>query len=215
MRLGRPAPYLRGRLQLEPWRPQRAVGKVQGRSAMNHYTPFRFRRAIVFGLVVATAAIATSTAGAAIDPRFVNPTAGAFAAPTGQFALPPGATVDPVAASAGQFGLPPGATVEPVAASAGQFGLPPGATVEPVAASAVKPSLNTGPTVQPFPAPTEQPGGAQAAPVLPSPVVEVPGGLDWADAGIGAGIAFGGILLLGGALLVVRRSTQRHRLATD
>jgi hypothetical protein len=164
---------------------------------MNHYTPFRFRRAIVFGLVVATAAIATSTAGAAIDPRFVNPTAGAFAAPTGQFALPPGATVDPVAASAGQFGLPPGATVEPVAASA------------------VKPSLNTGPTVQPFPAPTEQPGGIQAAPVLPSPVVEVPGGLDWADAGIGAGIAFGGILLLGGALLVVRRSTQRHRLATD
>jgi hypothetical protein len=154
---------------------------------MNHYTPFRFRRAIVFGLVVATAAIATSTAGAAIDPRFVNPTSGAFAAP-------------------------PGATLEPVVASAP---LPPGATLEPVAASAVKPSLNTGPTVQPLPAPTEQPGGVQAAPVLPSPVVEVPGGLDWADAGIGAGIAFGGILLLGGALLVVRRSTQRHRLATD
>jgi hypothetical protein len=179
---------------------------------MNHYTPFRFRRAIVFGLVVATAAIATSTAGAAIDPRFVNPTAGAFAASTEQFVLPPGATVEPVAASTGQFALPPGATVEPVAASAA---LPPGATLEPVAASAVKPSLNTGPTVQPFPAPTEQPGGIQAAPVLPSPVVEVPGGLDWADAGIGAGIAFGGILLLGGALLVVRRSTQRHRLATD
>jgi hypothetical protein len=169
---------------------------------MNHYTPFRFRRAIVFGLVVATAAIATSTAGAAIDPRFVNPTAGAFAAP-------PGATLEPVVASAP---LPPGATLEPVAASAA---LPPGATLEPVAASAVKPSLNTGPTVQPLPAPTEQPGGVQAAPVLPSPVVEVPGGLDWADAGIGAGIAFGGILLLGGALLVVRRSTQRHRLATD
>jgi hypothetical protein len=184
---------------------------------MNHYTPFRFRRAIVFGLVVATAAIAASTAGAAIDPRFVNPTAGAFAAPPGatvdpvaaSAALPPGATLEPVAASAA---LPPGATLDPVAASAA---LPPGATLEPVAASAVKPSLNTGPTVQPFPAPTEQPGGIQAAPVLPSPVVEVPGGLDWADAGIGAGIAFGGILLLGGALLVVRRSTQRQRLATD
>ena len=194
MRLRRVGPYLQARLRMKPWRPQPAVGKVQGRSTMNHYTPFRFRRAIVFGLVVATAAIATSTAGAAIDPRFVNPTAGAFAAPTGQFALPPGATVEPVAASAA---------------------LPPGATLEPVAVSAVKPSLNTGATVQPFPAPTEQPGGVQAAPVLPSPVVEVPGGLDWADAGIGAGIAFGGILLLGGALLVVRRSTQRHRLATD
>jgi hypothetical protein len=191
MRLGRPAPYLRGRLQLEPWRPQPAVGKVQGRSAMNHYTPFRFRRAIVFGLVVATAAIATSTAGAAIDPRFVNPTAGAFAAPTGQFALPPGATAEPVVASAA---LPPGATLEPVVVSAA---LPPGATLEPVAVSTVPPS------------------SVQAAPVASSPVVEVPGGLDWADAGIGAGIAFGGILLLGGALLVVRRSTQRHRLATD
>jgi hypothetical protein len=146
---------------------------------MNHYTPFRFRRAIVFGLVVATAAIATSTAGAAIAPRFVNPTAGAFAASTGQFALPPGATAEPVAASAEQFSLPPGATVEPVAVS------------------------------------TVPPSSVQAAPALPSPVVEVQGGFDWADAGVGAGIAFGGILLLGGALLVVRRSGQRHRLATD
>ena len=111
---------------------------------MNHKTPFRSRRTIVLGLVVATALVTTSA----------------------------------VAASAGQPVLPPGATVEPVAASAGQ------------------------------------PGGVQVAPVLSSPVVEVRGGLDWADAGIGAGIAFGGILLLGGALLVVRRSGQRHGLAT-
>jgi hypothetical protein len=123
-------------------------------------------------------------------------TTSAAAVSTGQFGLPPGATVEPVAASSGQFGLPPGATVEPDAASSGQFGLPPGATVEPVAAS------------------TEQPGGVQVAPVPSSPVVEVRGGLDWADAGIGAGIAFGGILLLGGGLLVIRRSGRRHRLAT-
>jgi len=129
---------------------------------MNHKTPFRLRRTIVLGLVVATALVTTSA----------------------------------VAASAGQPVLPPGATVEPVAASAGQPVLPPGATAEPVAA------------------PTGQPGGVEVVPVLSSPVVEVPGGLDWADAGIGAGIAFGGILLLGGALLVVRRSGQRHGLAT-
>ena len=130
---------------------------------MNHKTPFRLRRTIVLGLVVATALVTTSA----------------------------------VAASAGQPVLPPGATVEPFVASAGQPVLPPGATVEPVAASA------------------GQPGGVQVAPVLSSPVVEVRGGLDWADAGIGAGIAFGGILLLlGGALLIVRRSGQRHRLAT-
>ena len=105
-------------------------------------------------------------------------------------------TTSAVSAATGQFTLPPGATADPVSAATGQFTLPPGATVEPVAA------------------PTGQPGGVQVAPVLSSPVVEVPGGLDWADAGIGAGIAFGGILLLGGALLVVRRSGQRHRLAT-
>ena len=111
---------------------------------MKHNTPFRLRRTIVLGLVVATTIVTTSAVSAA----------------TGQFTLPPGATVEPVAA------------------------------------------------------PTGQPGGVQVAPVLSSPVVEVRGGLDWADAGIGAGIAFGGILLLGGALLVVRRSGQRHGLAT-
>src|SRR3990172_597018 len=126
-------------------RPQTSGRKRYREGApMNHKTPFRSRRTIVLGLVVATALVTTSA----------------------------------VAASAGQPVLPPGATVEPVAASAGQ------------------------------------PGGVQVAPVLSSPVVEVRGGLDWADAGIGAGIAFGGILLLGGALLVVRRSGQRHGLAT-
>ena len=130
---------------------------------MNHNTPFRLRRTIVLGLVVATAIVTTSAVSAA----------------TGQFTLPPGATADPVSAATGQFTLPPGATADPVAA------------------------------------PTGQPGGVQVAPVLSSPVVEVPGGLDWTDAGIGAGIAFGGILLLlGGALLMVRRSEQRQRLAT-
>src|SRR3990170_4333235 len=111
-------------------RPQTSGRKRYREGApMNHKTPFRLRRTIVLGLVVATALVTTSAA----------------------------------AASAGQPVLPPGATVEPVAASAGQPVLPPGATVEPVAASA------------------GQPGGVQVAPVLSSPVVEVRGGLDWAD----------------------------------
>ena len=135
---------------------------------MNHKTPFRLRRTIVLGLVVATALVITSAAAAMI----------------GQPVLP----LQPT--------LPPGATVEQVAASTGQPVLPPGSTVESVAA------------------PTVEPGGVEVAPVLSSPVVEIRSGLDWADAGIGAGIAFGGILLLGGALLVVRHSGQRHRLAT-
>ena len=121
--------------------------------------------------------------------------------------------------AAGQFARPPGATVEPVAAPL------PGATVEPLAAPPLEPrssrsrrrrepALPPGATVEPVAASTVQPSGVQAAPARSSPVVEVRGGLDWADAGVGAGIAFGGILLLGGALLVVRRSGQRHRLAT-
>jgi hypothetical protein len=182
---------------------------------MNHNAPFRLRRTIVHGLVVATAivpgsAIAASTGqlgppGATLEP---------VAASASQFGLPPGATPEPVAASASQFGLPPGATPEPIAASASQFGLPPGATPEPVAASPSQPVLPPGATVEPVAAATGQPGGVQVAPVSSGPVVEVGDGLDWADAGIGAGIAFGGILLLGGALLVARRSAQRHRLAT-
>jgi len=153
---------------------------------MNHKTPFRLRRTIVLGLVVATALVITSAAAAMIGQPVLplQPT------------LPPGATVEQVAASTGQPVLPPGATVEQVAASTGQPVLPPGSTVESVAA------------------PTVEPGGVEVAPVLSSPVVEIRSGLDWADAGIGAGIAFGGILLLGGALLVVRHSGQRHRLAT-
>ena len=63
---------------------------------MNHNTLIRLRRTMVLGLVAA-AAITTSTATAAIEPRFVNPTAGAFAASTEQFVLPPGATAEPVA----------------------------------------------------------------------------------------------------------------------
>ena len=46
---------------------------------MNRNTPFRLRRTIVLALAVATA-IATSTAGAAVDPQFVNPTAGPMVA---------------------------------------------------------------------------------------------------------------------------------------
>jgi hypothetical protein len=45
-------------------------------------------------------------------------------------------------------------------------------------------------------------------------VLSVPGGFDWADAAVGAGIALGATALLGGALVVVRRSGQRNRLAT-
>jgi hypothetical protein len=157
---------------------------------MNHNTSFRLRRAIVLGLVVATAIVTRSAVAAATE-----------------FSLPPGATVEPVAAST-QFSLPPGATVEPAAAST-QFSLPPGATVEPVAAS-TQFSLPPGATVEPVAASTVEPGGAPVASAPSSPALEVRGGLDWPDAGIGAGIAFGTILLLGGALLVVRRSSQHH-----
>jgi hypothetical protein len=106
------------------------------------------------------------------------------------------AIVTTAAASAmtAQFSPPPGATAEPVAPSTGQSSPPPGATAEPVAPS------------------TGQPSGAQDTPALNIPAIEGQGGLDWADAGVGAGIALGSILLLGGALLVVRG--QRHRLAT-
>jgi hypothetical protein len=119
-------------------------------------------------------------------------TASAAAASTEQFVLPPGATASTV-----QPALPPGAMVEPVAAPTGEFSLPPGASVEPVAAPG-------------------EPRAVPAVPVGSSPAVEIPGGLDWADAGIGAGIAFGGMLLLGGALalLLVRRSGQRNGLVT-
>src|SRR3972149_4797861 len=86
-------------------RPQTSGRKRYREGApMNHKTPFRLRRTIVFGLVVATAHVTTS----------------AVAASAGQPVLPPGATVEPVVASAGQPVLPPGATVELVAASAGE-----------------------------------------------------------------------------------------------
>jgi len=118
-------------------------------------------------------------------------TPSAVAAPTEQqFSPPPGATAEPVAPSVGQFSPPPGATGESVAPSSGQTSLYPRVTFDPTAVPPVK--------VDSVPS---------------SSVLEVPGGLDWADAGIGAGIALGSILLLGGALLV-RRSGQGHRLAT-
>jgi hypothetical protein len=170
--------------------------------SMNHNRPFRLRRTVVLGLVVATSIGTTSAAAAASTEQFVLPPG---ASPlTVQPALPPGAEVEQFALPPGaspstvQPALPPGGEVEPVATSTGQFARPPGATAEPVAA------------------PTGQPGGVQGAPVQPSPVLDVTGGLNWADAGIGAGIAFGGMLLLGGALalLMVRRSGQRNRLAT-
>ena len=161
---------------------------------MNHNTPFRLSRTIVLGLVVATAIVTTS----------------AVAASTGQAPHPFGLTVEPVAAPLPD--LPPAATIKAAAASPALPDLPPAATIKAAAASTVQPDPPAA-TVEPV-APSTEPGSVQVAPVLASPVVEVRGGLDWADAGIGAGIAFGGILLLGGALLVVRRSAQRHRLAT-
>ena len=157
---------------------------------MRRNTPFRSRRTIVLGLVVATAVVAPA-AGAAIDPRFVNPTVGAMVALAAQFALPPGATLEPTLA--GQPALPPEATLEPTVAS--QPALPPEATLEPTMA------------------PTKQPGGVEVAPSPSGPVVEALDGFDWTDAGLGAGIALGGVLLLGGALVVFRRSGQRQRLA--
>ena len=162
---------------------------------MNHETLFRLRRPIVLGLVVATAIVTTSAA----------------AASTGQPPHPFGLTVEPVAAPTVLPDLPPAATIKAVSATV-LPDLPPAATVKAAAASTVQPDPPAA-TVEPV-APSTEPGSVQVAPVLASPVVEVRGGLDWADAGIGAGIAFGGILLLGGALLVVRRSAQRHRLAT-
>ena len=114
-------------------------------------------------------------------------------------------TTSAVAASTGQPPHPFGLTVEPVAAPLPD--LPPAATVKAAAASPALPDLPPAATVKAA-APSTEPGSVQIAPVLASPVVEVRGGLDWADAGIGAGIAFGGILLLGGALLIVRRSAS-------
>jgi hypothetical protein len=61
------------------------------------------------------------------------------------------------------------------------------------------------------PAVLDQASGA--TPAASRPVVEARGGLDWADAGIGAGIAFGCTLLLGGALLVMRRSGRNRLVA--
>src|SRR3990170_3619183 len=145
-------------------RPQTSGRKRYREGApMNHKTPFRLRRTIVLGLVVATALVTTSAA----------------AASAGQPVLPPGATVEPFVASAGQPVLPPGATVEPFVASAGQPVLPPGAPGEPFAASAGQPVLPPGATVEPVAASAGQPGGVQVAPALSSPVVEGRGGLDW------------------------------------
>ena len=109
---------------------------------MNHNTPFRLRGTIVLALVVATV-IAASTATAAIDPRLVNPAAGAMVAVTGQLALPPGATLEPTVASpcrqeprsSPPVGSPPPARSHARADTvAGQPTLPPGATLEPIVA---------------------------------------------------------------------------------
>jgi hypothetical protein len=124
------------------------------------------------------------------------PITSAAGASTGQFAQPPGATAESVAAPTGQFAQPPGATAESVAAPTGQVAQPPGATAEPAAGS------------------SGQVGGVQVAPVPSNPVVGIGGGFDWGDAGIGAAIAFAGMLLLGSALLVLGRRGQRDRLAT-
>ena len=124
-----------------------------------------------------------------------------------QFALPPGATPAPTVAR--QVALPPGATLEPTVA--GQPALPPGATLEPTVAR--QPVLPPGAALEPTVAPTEQPGSVEVAPSPSGPVVVALDGFDWTDAGMGAGIALGGVLLLGGALVVFRRSGQRQRLA--
>ena len=162
---------------------------------MNRDTTVRLRRAIVLGLVVTTAIVTTSAVAALEQP-----------------VLPPGATLEPATPSAVQPALPPGATLEPATPSAVQPALPPGATLEPATPSAEQPALPPGATLEPATPSTGPLGGVQVAPVPSSPGALVQGGFDWADAGIGAGIAFGSILLVGGALLVVRG--QRHRLAT-
>jgi hypothetical protein len=183
---------------------------------MNGNTPFRLRRTIALGVVV-TAAIVTPTAAVAIGPAYPpagatvgtgNPTVGAMVVP----AYPPAgatvATVNPAAgAKVGQAYPPAGATVATVNPAAGAMA----ATATPVVpASTGRPANQPGPGLG---APSD--AGRSVTPVTSSPVVEVPSGFGWGDAGMGAGVAFGGILLLGGALLVVRRSGQRARLATD
>jgi hypothetical protein len=45
---------------------------------------------------------------------------------------------------------------------------------------------------------------------VPATIVVAPSGLDWTDAGIGAGMALGLVLVAGGSLLV----TRRHRAPT-
>jgi hypothetical protein len=154
---------------------------------MNHYTPFRSRRTTLLGLVVATATML--------------PPATSVAASTLQFSLPPGATLEPDASTM-QFALPAGATLEPGTAWAAQLAIPPRATHEPAPSS-----------IPPAP-PQHADGVSDLAPAASTQGVVVGGGVDWADAGVGAGIAFGGVLLLGGVLLVVRRSGQRDPLAT-
>jgi hypothetical protein len=176
---------------------------------MNHNTPFRLRRAIVLGLVVATA-IVTSTAGAAINPRFVNPTAGGTEASTGQPALPPGATLEPTAASTVEPALPPGATPSPSPVGEpvhGYLGLPCQPNCDPGISDVSSPGTATSEV------PAAMPQAVIPAPALSNPVVEIRGGFDWADAGIGAAIAFAGMLLLGSALLVLGRRGQRDPLA--
>ena len=138
--------------------------KVQGRNTYEPQHTIPIEASDVLGLVVATA-IATSTAQ---EQRLIRGSSTRRREHSrrrrGSLALPPGATVEPVARRDGleprlsRSRSRPGATVEPVVASTGQLALPAGATVEPVAASTVPP------------------GGVQVAPALPSPVVEVRAG---------------------------------------
>lgn len=55
---------------------------------------------------------------------------------------------------------------------------------------------------------------AEAIPATPAATAEPVGGFDWADAAVGAGVALGSSVLVGGTLVAIRRHGDRGRLAT-
>lgn len=58
----------------------------------------------------------------------------------------------------------------------------------------------------------EPPLPAEAISTTPVAIAEP--GFDWADAAVGAGVALGGTVLVGGTLVAIRRHGGRGRLAT-
>ena len=168
---------------------------------MNRNTPFRFRRTIVLGLVVATAVVAPA-AGAAIDRRRARQPRRPEPRPSPPWRGSSRSRPEPPSSPPwrGSSRCPPGATLEPTVAE--QPALPPGATLEPTVAG--QPVLPPGATLEPTVAPTEQPGGVEVAPSPSSTVVEARDGLDWTDAGARGWNRVGSVLLLGGVLFVIQ-----------